>query len=43
MLAPLLIMAVGFTLYYVAVVIVRMQSLVLERRVRALAQAAAGA
>jgi heme exporter protein C len=43
MLAPLLIMAVGFTLYYVALVIVRMQALVLERRVRALQQVAAGA
>ena len=43
MLAPLLLMAGAFTFYYVAVVIVRMQSLVLERRIRALQQAAAGA
>ncbi|MGH6719242.1 MAG: heme ABC transporter permease [Alphaproteobacteria bacterium] len=42
MLAPLLFMAVGFTLYYVAVVIVRMQALVLERRIRALQQSQAG-
>jgi heme exporter protein C len=43
MLAPLLFMAVGFTLYYVAVVIVRMQALVLERRIRAVQQFQAGA
>lgn len=36
MLLPLLLMAVGFTLYYVAVGIVRLRALVLERRIRAL-------
>ena len=43
MLAPLLFMAVGFTLYYVAVVLARMQGLVLERRIRALQQVRAAA
>ncbi|MEX2650607.1 MAG: heme ABC transporter permease [Alphaproteobacteria bacterium] len=42
MLTPLLLMALGFTFYYVALVITRIQALVLERRVRALQQAAAG-
>jgi heme exporter protein C len=36
MLLPLLLMALGFTLYYVAVGIVRLRALVLERRIRVL-------
>ena len=36
MLAPLLVMAVGFTLYFFALLLVRMRSLLLARRTRAL-------
>ncbi len=39
MLVPLLMMATGFTLYFFAVLLVRMRALMLARRVRALTMA----
>jgi heme exporter protein C len=42
MLAPLLIMAVAFTAYFVAVVIVRLRAELAARRIQTLRMAAAG-